>query len=151
MKLVPQIKDAYDWAISQNRAELVSALAINNAPAIARLNAIRDFLDRGAYVLLFGQFENDVNDHFAAALAKRTSNPDWTRRRGWDVPALAGKKVPFDTRLALTLDRTSSAYTKVMAAYSNRNHCAHGGMTVAVGSIDQFVADLTAWSRLLRS
>lgn len=151
MKLVPQIKDAYDWAIGHNQADLAIALANNNIAAIDRLDKIRDTIDRGAYVLLFGQFENDLNDHFNQAVAKRTANPDWTHRRGWDVPALSAKKVPFETRLALTLDRNSSAYAKVMTAYSNRNYCAHGGMTVAVGSINQLVADLIAWSRLLRS
>jgi len=76
-------------------------------------------------------------------------------RRGWDVPAYAEARgarprVSFETKLALVLDRQEAAYRKILQAYALRNHCAHGGTSEPVGSIDQFVNDLYGWRALLR-
>jgi hypothetical protein len=149
MQLANQIKDAYDWAMRHHQAETLAALANNDHAAITRLDKVRDAIDRGVYVLLFGQFENEVNEKFARARDRRSSNPDWTQRRGWDMSALK-QKAPFDTRLAMTLDKNTAAFSRVMAAYDNRNHCAHGGMSVAVGPISQLYADIWTWRALLR-
>jgi hypothetical protein len=151
MQFVSQIIDTYDWASRHLQAEMAFALATNDQQAIRALELKRDVLDRGTYVLLFGQFELAVNRAFKAAHGKRSTNPDWTRRRGWDMPALSGDKVPFQTKLALTLDGRSTAHGKATAAYGNRNHCAHGGTTVSVGSIAQLAIDIRAWDRQLKS
>lgn len=150
MQQLPQIKAAYDWFFAQWQTQLVAANGIGDAIAIERLEEKRDTLERGVFVLMFGQFESAVNDIFDEARDSRINNPDWTQRRGWDAAALAGKKVPFDTKLSMVLDRRSPSFGKILATYGTRNHCAHGGTTNPVGSIDALVVDLYQWQGELR-
>lgn len=151
MPFVAQIMAAYNWAFAHIQTEMAAALTDNNQIAEADIERRRDVLDRGTYVLLFGQFELAVNQAFSRAHDRRRSNPDWTHRRGWDMPALSGDRVPFETRLSLTLDRKLPAFGKALSAYGHRNHCAHGGTTVAVGSIPQLASDIRSWERQLKS
>ncbi|MBY0558590.1 hypothetical protein [Hyphomicrobium sp.] len=151
MHKVPEIKAAYDWAIKAYSAEVATAMAAGNRLAVERLDGTRDLLERGFFVLLFGQFEAEVTQLFERVRDKRSAVANWVTRRGWDVPEYIGKRVPFETKLALVLDRRDAAHGKVLRAYATRNHCAHGGHTEPVGSIDQFVNDLYAWqSRLTK-
>ncbi|MGA2793190.1 MAG: hypothetical protein ABSE69_06585 [Roseiarcus sp.] len=151
MQEVPQIKAAYDWMIDAYEAEVPTARAAGN---LDRLEEKRDILERGVFVMLFGQFESAVNDLFEIACDTRSANPDWPRRRGWDIPAYLDlknrrRRVPFETKLALLLDRHDPARAKIMHAYGVRSHSAHGGSTEAIASIDQFVQDLYMWHGLL--
>jgi len=115
------------------------------------MEARRDLLERGIFVLMFGQFEKAVTSKFEGAVNARAANPDWTRRRGWDVSSLKSKKVPFEIKLAMVLDSQSPSFGHILQTYAKRNHCAHGGTTNAVGSIDALVADLYRWHRELQS
>ena len=87
---------------------------------------------------------------FDEAMAARADNPDWTRRRGWDVPGYNGKRVPFETKLALVLDRQGGHFGRVLHAYGLRNHYAHGSTTVPVEPIPQLAKDLYTWQAELR-
>jgi hypothetical protein len=149
MRKVPEIKAAYDWTIKAYSAEVATAMVAGNRAAVERLDGTRDLLERG--FLLFGQFEMEVTQIFERLRDKRSAVANWATRRGWDIPDYKGKRVPFETKLALVLDRRDSAHGKVLRAYATRNHCAHGGHTEPVGSIDQFVNDLYTWqSRLTK-
>jgi hypothetical protein len=150
MRQVPQIKAAYDWMVTAYEAEVSKAMATGNTQAVDRLDETRDALERGVFVMLFGQFEKAVTEYFEQARDARANNPDWTSRRGWDVPAYKDRRVPFETKLALVLDQRGPSKMKVLQAYNVRNHCAHGGSSQPVGSIDQFVNDLYTWLALLR-
>lgn len=151
MRQVPQIKAAYDWMVGTYQAEVANAVAAGDTQAVTRLNETLDTLERGVFVVLFGQFEQLVVEYFERARDARATNPDWTSRRGWDVPAYGNKRVPFETKLALVLDRQDPDHGKILAAYARRNHCAHGGTSEPVGSIDQFVHDLNTWRSQLRA
>jgi hypothetical protein len=150
MRDVPRIKAAYDWMLSAHDAGVAAATAAGDAAAVDRLGAAREILERGVFVLLFGQFETLVTEYFEQARDNRAANPDWTARRGWDVPAYGDRRVPFETRLALVLDRREPSHGKALQAYAVRNHCAHGGTRQPVGAIDQLVKDLYTWQALLR-
>ncbi len=149
MRQVPDIKAAYDWMIAAYRVDYVEVLASNDQTRQDRLDRDRDHLERGIFVLLFAQFEVALNENFERLRGARQANPDWTARRGWDTPELRRKRPPFETRLAMMLDRTGSEYAEVTAAYEIRNACAHGRTTTAVGPIDQFVKDLYRWQAAL--
>jgi hypothetical protein len=154
MKDLEQIKAAYDWMIEKYQGEVRTAAATNDQNAFARLDAYRDNLERGIFVLLFGQFEVELNDRFRARRDNRSSNPDWTVRRGWDTPQIMVDKVarvPFETRLALMIDRRTADFTNINLTYALRNHCAHGGTSQPVGSIDLFINNLYQWQTLMRS
>lgn len=151
MQKLPEIKSSYDWFFTSYEAEVRGLAQKNDIAAIERMEAKRDILERGVFVLMFGQFEKAVATAFDNALTSRASNPDWTHRRGWDTSSLAGNKVPFETKLAMVLDKRSSSFGQIVNTYGTRNHCAHGGTTNAVGSIDALEADLYRWQAELRT
>ena len=151
MRDLPRIKAAYDWLTQTSEAAIEEALGRGDTAAVRRLKEARDMLERGIFVLLFGQFEQEVSRTFETARDRRAGNPDWRARRGWDVPSLAGRRLPFETRLALILDRRQPTHGAVVRAYGLRNHLAHGGTSETVGSIEQLVADLYAWQAALEA
>jgi len=151
MQKLPEIKATYDWFFARYAAEIAERARKNDIAGIDQMEARRDILERGIFVLMFGQFEKAVTSAFEDAVNVRATNPDWSRRRGWDTSSLKGKKVPFDTKLALVLDSQSPSFGQILQTYATRNHCAHGGTTNAVGSIDALEADLYRWSAELRS
>jgi hypothetical protein len=151
MQKLPEIKATYDWFFAHYEAEIEERARKNDIAAIDQMEARRDILERGIFVLMFGQFEKAVTSAFENAVNARATNPDWTRRRGWDIPSLEGKKAPFDTKLAIVLDSQLPSFGRILQTYATRNHCAHGGTTNAVGSIDALEADLYRWHGELRS
>jgi hypothetical protein len=151
MEKLPEIKASYDWFFARYRDEIAERARRNDIAGIDRMELRRDILERGIFVLMFGQFEKAVNSKFEYAVNARVTNPDWTHRRGWDTPSVKGKKVPFDTKLAMVLDSRSPSFGHILQTYATRNHCAHGGTTNAVGSIDALEADLYRWHGELRS
>ncbi len=150
MQKLPQIKAAYDWMIQEYDTKIGEATASTDMRSVQRLENFRDSLERGVFVLMFGQFEIDVTDRFRVERENRMRNPDWRIRRGWDTPSLGVKSVPFLSKLALMMDRTGKHYRKIELSYHRRNHCAHGGTSEPVGSIDQFFKDLYEWQAELR-
>ncbi|ABD87076.1 hypothetical protein [Rhodopseudomonas palustris] len=151
MEKLPEIKASYDWFFAHYQAEISDRAKGNDIAGIDRMELRRDILERGIFVLMFGQFEKAVNSKFEDAVNARAANPDWTHRRGWDTPSVKAKKVPFDTRLAMVLDSRKPSFGRILQTYAIRNHCAHGGTTSAVGSIDALVADLYRWHGELRN
>ena len=150
MKQLPQIKSGYDQLLGFWQRE---ATVLSQAGRTAELNKLgesRDVLERGIFILMFGQFESACDDRFQRAKDKRTANTDWTRRRGWDAASLQGKKVPFETKLSMVMDKKSATFKKVLDTYAIRNHCAHGGTTIPVGSIAALEAQLYQWHRELK-
>ncbi|MGJ3261869.1 MAG: hypothetical protein ACFE0R_01415 [Salinarimonas sp.] len=150
MQKLADIKAAYDWLLEQIEAQIRVHASTGDIASVDRFEAKRDLLERGIFVLMFGQFEVAVNRVFETARDDRSSNPDWARRRAWDVPSLQGR-VPFETRLAMVMDRRSEHFGRILTAYARRNHCAHGGTSDPVGSIDLVFADLYLWRAELRS
>ena len=150
MRAIPQTKAAYDWMLQAYEAEVSRSMAASNILAVNRLDETRDAIERGLFVVLFGQFEQSVTMIFEEARDTRSNNPDWHNRRGWDVPAYRDRRIQFETKLALLLDQRLPEKSKVLRAYALRNHCAHGGTSEPVGSIDEFIKDLYTWVGLLR-
>jgi hypothetical protein len=151
MQKIPEIKATYDWFFACYAEDIAQRAQKNDIAGIDQMEARRDILERAIFVLMFGQFEKAVTSAFEDALNARAANPDWTRRRGWDISLFKGRKVPFDIKLAMVLDSQSPSFGRILQTYATRNHCAHGGTTDAVGSIDALEADLYRWHRELRS
>jgi hypothetical protein len=151
MQKLPEIKATYDWFFAHYTVETAERARTNDIAGIDQMESRRDILERGIFVLMFGQFEKAVTARFENALDQRITNPDWTRRRGWDTPSITGKRVPFDTKLAMVLDSRSPSFARILQTYATRNHCAHGGTTTAVGSIDSLEADLYRWHAELQA
>ena len=151
MNRLSDIKATYDWFFAQYQTELVARTKKNDIVGVEKMEEKRDVLERGFFVLMFGQFETAVNAVFQDAVSARSGNVDWSRRRGWDNPQFKNvNRVPFDTRLSMVLDRNSPRYPKILQTYAIRNHCAHGGTSEAVASIDALAADLYSWQAELK-
>ena len=150
MQQLPMIRAAYGWFFDHYQNEVSALAQKGDLAGIDRMEEKRDVLERGVFVLMFGQFETAVDDVFQNALNARVSNPDWTHRRGWDAHSSSGRKVSFDTKLSMVLDRQSPTFNRVMQTYAVRNHCAHGGTTSPLGSIDALENDLYQWQAELR-
>ena len=150
MQKLPEIKASYEWFMELYNKEVAILAQSNNLIGLTKLRDYLDFMERGYFVIMFAQFENAVNDKFESARQARITNVDWTQRRGWDADSLNGAKVPFETKLAMVMDKKKDPYGKVKQAYEKRNHCAHGGTTLAVGSIDSLENDLYDWSAKLK-
>ncbi len=117
MRKLPEIKAAYDWFFEHYASEIAERTRQNDIAGIDQMEARRDVLERGFFILMFGQFESAVSLAFESAVNERALNPDWIRRRGWDSPLLKSKKVPFDTKLTMVLDSQplrSDAFYKPM-------------------------------------
>lgn len=151
MRKLPEIKAAYDWFFARYKDEVDERARKNDSAGIDQMEARRDILERGVFVLMFGQFEKAVTSAFEDAMRVRARSADWNRRRGWDTASLKGRNVPFDTKLAMVLDSQSPSFGQILRTYATRNHCAHGGTSNAVGSIDALEADLYRWRGELRS
>jgi hypothetical protein len=89
--------------------------------------------DQAWFVLCWGQLETRLDDGCRSAIRKRRANPDWTKRRGWDLYNPEDKRLSglsFEERVSLVLDRQlggGSAWNMVMKWYALRNLVAHGG------------------------
>ncbi|MCC5978428.1 MAG: hypothetical protein JJU21_10230 [Salinarimonas sp.] len=150
MEKLAEIKATYDWLLSLYDAEVEQMVRDNDIAGIDRAEARRDVFERGFFVLLFAQFEKAVTETFEDASRARGASPDWGRRRGWDAVSALGKRIPFEAKLAMVMDRQSPSFGKIIATYGTRNHCAHGGTTNPVGSIMALEADLYRWQGELR-
>lgn len=131
--------------------DILGARAQGDDDRVQRLEQHWDIQERGIYVLVFAQFEVAVTEVFQRAHDARRSNPDWRIRRGWDFSQLHGRRLPFETKLALVMDSHRAEYREVRQAYELRNHCAHGGMTRPIGSIEDLIHQVYHWQSLLRA
>lgn len=150
MERLAEIKATYDWLLSLFEAEVAQMVRDDDMAGIDRAEARLDVVERGFFVLMFAQFEKAVTQTFEDASRARATSPDWGRRRGWDAISALGKRVPFETKLAMVMDRQSPSFGKIITTYGTRNHCAHGGTTNPVGSIMALEADLYRWLGELR-
>ena len=88
--------------------------------------------DHAYFILGWGQLEATLDAECRNAIRKRRDNPDWSKRRGWDLYQPDAKKLSgltFEDRVTLLLDRKSKSgeWQKVMRWYNLRNLIAHGG------------------------
>lgn len=86
--------------------------------------------DQAYFVLLWGQFEAEINECCRKAIAKRSHNPDWAKRRAWDLYNPEDRRLSglsFDERTSLILDKQSEEWRIAMSYYNLRNFVAHGG------------------------
>jgi hypothetical protein len=88
--------------------------------------------DHAYFLLCWGQLEIELDDACREAIRKRFRNPDWPKRRGWDLynpddPKISGLR--FDERVSLVLDKLAAGgeWKMAMKWYGLRNFIAHGG------------------------
>jgi hypothetical protein len=113
--------------------------------------AIRSSADisrSGLYLMLFAQFEADVNRRCANLIKQHKDKEVWHERRVWE--ALDEKNVssiPFARRLSLLINKGRPIYAAIQKLYLERNLIAHGAkssldvdMSDAIETIEAVVA-----------
>ncbi len=86
--------------------------------------------DQAYFLLCWGQLETELDNCCRNAIRKRKDNPDWTKRRGWDLYNPDEKRlsgISFEERVSLVLDRMAGEFGRAMHWYHLRNRIAHGG------------------------
>lgn len=149
MQLLPEIKASFDRFFNYYQSEANRLVQSSQIDLLNSLDQQLAHLERGYFVVMFGQFEHEVDNAFNDARVKRCGDTNWLVRRGWDTPALGGRKVPFETKLSLVIDRKDVQFGKILHAYGQRNHCAHGGVSETV-VIPALAQDLYIWQSLIR-
>jgi hypothetical protein len=100
--------------------------------------------DQAYFVLLWGQFETEIDEVCRSAINKRSNNPDWSKRRAWDLYNPNDKRLSglnFEDRTSLILDKKSAEWKIAMKYYHLRNFVAHGGSHEARIDLANVVTD----------
>lgn len=81
--------------------------------------------DHAYFMLIFGRFEQHLNDQCDRLIAKRKLAPHWKRRRIWD--GLDVDRMSFMRKVALLMDKGHTDYATIKDLYENiRCAIAHG-------------------------
>lgn len=131
MKVIPELLGHYNAIDQYLELELQSVASdLNRRTQIERR---QKFNDQAYFVLCWGQLETEMDECCRNAIRKRKNNPDWTKRRGWDLYDPEDKRLSglsFGERVSLVLDKQAgrgSEWSKFMKWYDLRNMIAHGG------------------------
>lgn len=131
MRLIPEFLGHYN-AIDQ-LLELELQSIASDPKRKSQLEQRQEINDQAYFVLCWGHLETELNESCRSAIRKRQSNPDWTRRRAWDLYDPDDKRLSglsFEERVSLVLDKKDSIggeWKLVMTYYAQRNKIAHGG------------------------
>ena len=115
-----------------------------------RWGAIRLVNDQAYFVVLFAQFEDQVNARVKRLVQRRSAAPRWTSRRLWDT--VNPERMPFMNRVALLTDKGGADYQRIRELYELRCRIAHGTIhTTLPTTIATYASDLRALSTRLRA
>jgi hypothetical protein len=106
---------------------------VSNAAKKRQLEQYQRINDQAYFVLCWGQLEGEINESCRKAIRKRKSNPDWSKRRAWDLFNPEDKRISgltFEERVLLVIDKLNNRgaeWKLVTNYYQLRNLIAHGG------------------------
>lgn len=118
--------DALDELLERERDRAIDDEAKKKIDDRLRLN------DHAHLLLGWGYLEAEIDRKCREAIRKRRDNPDWTRRRGWDLydpdnKRLSGLSLEDRVRLLIDAQAPSGEWKLAMHWYQLRNKIAHGG------------------------
>ena len=131
MKLIPECLGHYNAIDQLLESELQSI--VSDTKRKLQLEQRQEINDQVYFVLSWGQLEAELNESCRAAIRRRQSNPDWTRRRAWDLCDPDDKRLSglsFEERVSFVLDKrdhVGGEWKLVMTYYAQRNRIAHCG------------------------
>jgi hypothetical protein len=85
--------------------------------------------DHAYFMLIFGRFEQYINDQCTSLISRKTASPEWRRRRLWEgIGDL--DRYGFMRKVNLLLDRGRAESARIRTIYEDiRCVIAHGGST----------------------
>lgn len=114
-------------------------------------SAFRQINDCAYFVLLFAQFEDEVNRLCGDLVRVRQTTGDWNERRAWQIiDAGRIQSLPFLSRVALLTEKGGNAFNRVRELYAIRNEIMHSGTTERQLEIERFAGELTDIARALQ-
>lgn len=97
----------------------------------AAVNVSADISRSGLYLMLFAQFEAEVNRRCEALIKRHKANPDWHERRAWETFNEKNvSSIYFLRRLSLLINKGRPIYAAMQTLYLERNDLAHGTKTI---------------------
>jgi len=110
-----------------------------------RLEQTRKINDESFFVLLFAQFENEVNERAKRFIQRENAANHWADQREWDkYRGDAIRRIPFLIRCGFLTQPNQPNYHDIVQLYEVRNQIAHRGMAETNVLIPQVAADLRA-------
>jgi len=106
--------------------------------------------DHAYFMLIFGRFEQYINDQCTRLIARKTASPNWRRKRLWEE--IDVEQFGFLRKVKLLLDKGLAQYGRIQTIYKDiRCEIAHGGSaTVGPIVLPTLAAELRTLSGLLR-
>ena len=129
MKRLPELLACYenlDLSLEEQRRTASNESNLHLVERQQRTN------DHAYFLLCWGQLETEIDSACREAIRRRRENPDWLRRRGWDLYNPEDKRLSglsFEDRAKLVLDTKAKGkeWQAAMQWYNLRNFIAHGG------------------------
>lgn len=103
----------------------------------------RELNNQAYFVMLFAQFENEVEQRCIRLVRSKLALANWAARRPWEILEISGAgelRLPFMKQVALLFEKSSPDYAQVYGFYKTRCLIAHGN-TTAVGPISVGTAE----------
>jgi hypothetical protein len=103
--------------------------------------------DQAYFLLIWGQFEIELNSRCREAVRSRRQSPDWQTRRAWDLYNPEDRRfsgLSFEDRARLVLDAQEgrgSPFAITLKHYGIRNEIAHGKLLTTRVDVGAFVQD----------
>lgn len=107
--------------------------------------------DCAYFVLLFAQFEDELNRLCESLVRSRQTAGGWDERRAWHIiDAGRIQSLPFLNRVALLTEKGGDAFNRVRDLYAIRNEIMHTGTTDRQLEIERFAGELIDIARALQ-
>lgn len=112
---------------------------------------LRRINDCAYFVLLFAQFEDEVNRLCERLVRERQEAGGWDERRAWHIiDAGRIQSLPFLSRIALLTEKGGTRFNRVRELYAIRNEIMHSGTTDRQLEIERFAGELIDIARALQ-
>lgn len=107
--------------------------------------------DHAYFMLVFGRFEQHINEQCTTLINRKMASPDWRRRRLWDgIGDL--ERYGFMRKVNLLLDRGRAESARIHDIYQDiRCVIAHGGSSTLGLVLPTLAAELRTLSGLLNA
>lgn len=102
--------------------------------------------EQAYFLLLFSQFEAEVNRICGELIRYNQSHANWIERRCWDILDASSEErmrnLNFLKRVALLTDKGGPVYKRVKELYDTRNRIAHGDLLARTLDVTEIAKEI---------
>lgn len=111
----------------------------------ARIKRMMLINSQAYFLLVFAQFEAELNRLCARLIERMKAQADWKDRRVWDDlehhPDRI-RNIPVMRKVALLTDRQGAVYRRIKELYDIRNRIAHGNLLTEELDVDEVAKEI---------